>query len=321
MKEIGKTLKERREKKKLTLAQARAATKIQEKYLAALEDGNAKVFSALVYYKSFLKSYAKYLGLNQELILKRYEESNASADALERYDYERSGDFFVKKNHDDKDEENGEELKTGNFEKKHIAAALAVLAVLICAFFYLNSKISDSASEISNGTPPQIETRDASAADLNVSSGSGLFLPEPRINLQNSEVKNETPQIEFAKEETVKTQTPQAESLKNKTVKPEAAKPQGNAKQDASVFAAQPLLELRVEAVENVWVKIDSDGREQFQGTLLKSNSKTFKADDNFSLKIGYTPGIKVFFNNEPIDVVSGSVQDVNAINLKREQK
>ncbi|MCL2799879.1 MAG: DUF4115 domain-containing protein [Endomicrobia bacterium] len=68
-----------------------------------------------------------------------------------------------------------------------------------------------------------------------------------------------------------------------------------------------------------MWIKVDGDNKGLYEGTLLKGEEKTWKADNLFNLKIGYTPGVKVFFNDEEVDVISGSVQDVNTITLKRQ--
>ncbi|MDR2251689.1 MAG: DUF4115 domain-containing protein [Endomicrobium sp.] len=43
-----------------------------------------------------------------------------------------------------------------------------------------------------------------------------------------------------------------------------------------------------------------------------------WEADNSFTLKLGYAPGVKVFFNGESVDVVSGTVQDINTIVLKK---
>lgn len=69
MKEIGKMLKEKREKLNLSLADVHKATKVQEKYLKAIEDGDSTIFFADVYYKSFVRSYSRFLGLEPEEII------------------------------------------------------------------------------------------------------------------------------------------------------------------------------------------------------------------------------------------------------------
>jgi cytoskeletal protein RodZ len=53
MKEIGKTLKDKREQMNLSLSDVHKATKVQEKYLTAIEEGDLDTFKAEVYYKVF----------------------------------------------------------------------------------------------------------------------------------------------------------------------------------------------------------------------------------------------------------------------------
>ena len=86
-------------------------------------------------------------------------------------------------------------------------------------------------------------------------------------------------------------------------------------KKEASSSAKQ---ELVVEAIRNVWIKIDSDDKVVFEGTIAEGSKNSWEADKFFTLKVGYAPGVKVFFNGEQVDVISGSVQDVNTVVLER---
>ncbi|WP_066635349.1 helix-turn-helix domain-containing protein [Desulfolucanica intricata] len=64
--EIGSILRQTREAKGLSLQQAEEETKIRRKYLEALENEKFDVLPGPVYVKAFIKTYAKYLGLNGE---------------------------------------------------------------------------------------------------------------------------------------------------------------------------------------------------------------------------------------------------------------
>jgi cytoskeletal protein RodZ len=72
---IGEILKAKRIEKKLTVEAVREATKMNTRYIEALEQGNESVFSAPVYYKAFLRSYAKFLGLDDNALIKTYDAS------------------------------------------------------------------------------------------------------------------------------------------------------------------------------------------------------------------------------------------------------
>lgn len=69
---IGDTLRDARRREGTTLTDAAADTRIRESYLAALEEENFSVLGGDVYAKGFLKSYARFLGLDPEPLLETY---------------------------------------------------------------------------------------------------------------------------------------------------------------------------------------------------------------------------------------------------------
>ncbi|HZP95998.1 MAG TPA: RodZ domain-containing protein [Candidatus Limnocylindria bacterium] len=80
MSRLGDLLRAQREKKGLTLDQAAADTRIREKFLKALEDGDYQSLPGAVYTKGFLRNYAEYLDLDQEeLVVLFHEERGGSA--------------------------------------------------------------------------------------------------------------------------------------------------------------------------------------------------------------------------------------------------
>jgi len=66
---IGAMLTEAREARGITLDQAERETRIQRRYLVALEQEDFAVFPAEVYARGFLRSYAGYLHLNADALL------------------------------------------------------------------------------------------------------------------------------------------------------------------------------------------------------------------------------------------------------------
>ena len=63
MVEIGTTLREAREKKNISLLQVEEATKINRRYLEAIEANEFQELPGIVYAVGFLKNYARFLGL------------------------------------------------------------------------------------------------------------------------------------------------------------------------------------------------------------------------------------------------------------------
>lgn len=70
---IGKIFKDARRQKGLSIGQVCKGTKINQRVISAIEEDNFEVLTP-VYMKSFLKMYAKFLGLDTEQILRQYYE-------------------------------------------------------------------------------------------------------------------------------------------------------------------------------------------------------------------------------------------------------
>jgi cytoskeleton protein RodZ len=72
MAEIGSTLRETRIRKKIDITTVEDATKIRAKYLRAIENEEWSVLPGPTYVKTFLRTYAQYLGLDAHLLVDEY---------------------------------------------------------------------------------------------------------------------------------------------------------------------------------------------------------------------------------------------------------
>ena len=79
--EIGETLRKKRIELGRDLPSVAEETKIFEKYLDAIENGESKEFPSLVYYKLFACSYAKELGLDPDALFAQETEPEESIKA------------------------------------------------------------------------------------------------------------------------------------------------------------------------------------------------------------------------------------------------
>src|SRR5579862_8116727 len=73
MSTVAEQLRLAREEKKLTVYQVAEITKIRTDHIRALEEGNFDVFSAPVYIRGFVRSYAGLLKLDVPSIMARLE--------------------------------------------------------------------------------------------------------------------------------------------------------------------------------------------------------------------------------------------------------
>ncbi len=74
MKEIGEKLKEAREEHGVSLEEVAEDLNLRVSQIQNIEEGNLKVFKDIFYLKSFIRSYAKYLGLDDEKIMDEVNE-------------------------------------------------------------------------------------------------------------------------------------------------------------------------------------------------------------------------------------------------------
>jgi cytoskeleton protein RodZ len=77
MESVGSELKSEREKRKITLAQIAAETRISLRYLQSLEEGRYGDLPGGIYNRAFLRAYCESIHLDQREIIRRYEEEVA----------------------------------------------------------------------------------------------------------------------------------------------------------------------------------------------------------------------------------------------------
>ena len=70
---LGKYLKRERENRKLSLKEVSKQIKVREPFLRAVEEDRRDLLPSVTYVKGFLSAYAKYLGLDSNEIILRYE--------------------------------------------------------------------------------------------------------------------------------------------------------------------------------------------------------------------------------------------------------
>jgi len=70
---VGKTLRQLREKKNLTIAEVASQMRLDPRLIEALETENYTIFAADTYIRGYLRNYAKMLGINSDEIIAMYQ--------------------------------------------------------------------------------------------------------------------------------------------------------------------------------------------------------------------------------------------------------
>jgi hypothetical protein len=81
---IGPTLRDARNRRKIDLSEVEAATKIRLRYLRAMENEEWDVLPGGAYTRSFIRTYASFLGLDGERLVDEYRRGREVAAAGER---------------------------------------------------------------------------------------------------------------------------------------------------------------------------------------------------------------------------------------------
>jgi len=134
MSELGKALSQARIARGLSLEDCERDTRISKRYLDALEREDWKVFPAPVYSRAFLRTYAQYLGLDPQQLMRLYQtqEETELKPLPEVHTPSASGSV--------------------NWT---LAAVAAVFLVVAGAFLYFSSRDGDGGVEEASGAPTQ----------------------------------------------------------------------------------------------------------------------------------------------------------------------
>jgi cytoskeletal protein RodZ len=137
VKEIGEFLREAREEKGLTIEDISRETKIQIKYLFALEEGDFSLFSGEIYIKGALRNYARVVGISDSDIISFYEQFK------KKHAVEENGDSDKLKK--------GQNIFLNQKEKKSSSGAaliwIGLFVFVVCgSIWYLSGQSSENKS-------------------------------------------------------------------------------------------------------------------------------------------------------------------------------
>ncbi|MFA5777305.1 MAG: helix-turn-helix domain-containing protein [Parcubacteria group bacterium] len=86
---LGERLSKIRSEKRITLSEVSKSTRIQMKYLEYLESGRYEKLPVDVYVKGFLRSYAQYLGADENYFIKLYEREREIHNNIKKEESEK----------------------------------------------------------------------------------------------------------------------------------------------------------------------------------------------------------------------------------------
>ncbi|WP_458329326.1 cell shape determination protein RodZ [Bacillus mojavensis] len=300
MTELGIRLKEAREEKAMSLDDLQAATKIQKRYLTALEEGNYDIIPGKFYVRAFIKQYAEAVGLDADQLFEEYKK-----DIPNTY-------------HDDV----SEKISGMNMQKEMpksaskalellptilvILGVIVVIAIVYAIIQFANHKNDDNS---------------------NAASEKSITKSESKYEIPKDSTLKENQTNSSAKETDTKKETKDKEDKKEDSNKLEMKATGTEGSVTTYEVSGADKIELELKASDSSWIRVrDENSSSLKEGTLKKE--ETYKKDitdqKQVEIRTGYAPNLKIKINGEvlsykldPKEVMAQTIKIVN----KKEEK
>lgn len=285
MTSIGETLRRERLKRKLGLQEVSGELKISPRLLEAIEDEDFDKLPGGVFTRSFVRQYARLLGLDEEEIggeLQRVLEpaafGSSAAQVTPRIEpeiplprveaWQHVGD------------------KSQRWSKSLPAFAMVVAIMLLCSFVYSWWQRARRPGVAHESAPKPVETSTNRPAPPQQPTTPPEAQPgaTPDASAAADRKKETTPEINRASQPSgAGAPTPAPTTTANAVALSDAA------------------VRVEMTADEPVWVSAHGDGKYLFSATLQPNESRTAQAETTVVLRLGNAGGIHISLNGKPI--------------------
>ncbi|MCY9189651.1 RodZ family helix-turn-helix domain-containing protein [Bacillus sp. FSL K6-1005] len=284
----------------MSLDDLQAATKIQKRYLTALEEGNYDIIPGKFYVRAFIKQYAEAVGLDADQLFEEYKK-----DIPNTY-------------HDDV----SEKISGMNMQKEMpkpaskalellptilvILGVIVVIAIVYAIIQFANHKNDDNS---------------------NAASEKSITKSESKYEIPKDSTLKENQTNSSAKETDTKKETKDKEDKKEDSNKLEMKATGTEGSVTTYEVSGADKIELELKASDSSWIRVrDENSSSLKEGTLKKE--ETYKKDitdqKQVEIRTGYAPNLKIKINGEvlsykldPKEVMAQTIKIVN----KKEEK
>ncbi|GJL56377.1 MAG: XRE family transcriptional regulator [Nitrospirales bacterium] len=286
---IGVYLKKIREAQGLSLDQVASLTRIQPKFLQALEDEVFEQLPERVFTRGFVRTYARSLGISEEDALRRFSDSSN--------DYYQQGQ---KAQH--QAQLQIQEEKRGKLNR-NLVIIISIIILVALGFLLPNQQEHPQPPT----SPPEEERAD--------------FTPpaQPTLETPDAQTEDTEPEPTRLTETSSPAQEPQS-TLSSEPVSPPAADPETTPTEavpaEPETTATDPI-RLEIQATQLTWVVVKSDSDSPQEALLQPGQTATWEAQQQFTLTLGNAAGSIVKLNGEPRGPFGKPGQVVREVVLK----
>jgi cytoskeleton protein RodZ len=291
MSELGRRLAEARTAKGLSLADVEQITRIRQKWLEALENGEYSKLPRGAVARGFLRTYAAYLGLDVQAVLSLYTEESGDAG---------DGTFVAEPGKPRLVDYRPLEVELidavpDNRWVPWVVALLLVVALAAGAWWFL-SRNPGWNPLASLGPPPAATataTRTATAWIVTATPAATITLPVPEASTAGEAV------VPAATSDILPLPTPTVPATPQPTPRPTATP-----EVVGSAIAAE------VRALQRAWVRVVVDGAVAEEGFLAPNDVRTWEAAQSILIRTGNGGGVNLTLNGEDLGAM-GNVGQV----------
>jgi cytoskeletal protein RodZ len=292
---FGEHLRREREMRGVSLEEISVATKISIRFLQAIENEELSKLPGGIFTRSFVRTYARYLGLDEERVL---TDCQLASQPKPEVDIGR--------------------ITTSRARPGAAAARTRIIGLLLAgvllaggyALFRYSRRIREQ-----QRSAPMVIAPSAATAGTNPPTGATPVQPSSATRPERYPSLTATSAAPAAGATTAPG-TPQG-GPSSPGAEANPANP-STTSEAARAVAAPADLVLQVAATERAWVAVDADGKTVLQKVLNPNQVENLRGHDSFDVTVGNAQGIVLTLNGETLKPL-GRHGEVKSIHLTRE--
>ncbi len=277
---FGENLRREREMRGVSLEEISAATKISVRFLQCVENEEFGKLPGGIFVRSFIRAYARYLGLDEEALLAEYQlvAKDKGGPDISRLAAARPSPRSARSGW-------------------KVFGAFILICILAAAGFalwrYSQRRAAARARAVLASHPPL-----KAGAEPSAKPSAAQTSPKSAPGANPSAGAATSPQQSAASA---------APGGNGATPSTPAASTLGSGS-----------LQLQIAATERSWVAVDSDGKTVLQGILEPGQVKNIRADNSFDVVTGNAQGIVLTLNGQTLKPL-GQEGEVKSVHLTRD--
>ncbi len=299
--ELGDKLKQARREKGLSLDDLQQITKIQKRYLVAIEEGNYAVMPGKFYARAFIKQYAEAVGLDSATLFDEFESEVPETPQQEVVNNEPSR--VQSKRNPMPAQSVGNQVNSRNrfFDiLPKILIALFIVFILFIVWFFLLNKQDSSTEKVKTDTSnPTVKVEDSTKSEDTTKDTTKKDTTEKDTTTKDKEAtdinKEDTKELEVTKGET-----------------------SGNA--TTYTVKNTDKMKLSLSATGDSWIGVSDVSGNTIENVTLSSQNPSAEVDlgtnETVTVVIGNAPVTTVKINDKQLELAPTLVKQVLTIKL-----